>query len=187
MLNRILQIIAGLILSISCNTLLEEELPIIKDSPSFKLIDQNNFIYTDQEFLGKITVLDFMFTTCMGPCPIMSNNMRSLYEEYRENKRVQFVSITVDPQNDSQETLKDYSENQGVDDFRWKFLTGDINNIKSISEDGFLLFADNLPVGHSIKFILIDSKKRIRKYYNGMDLNEIQILKKDIKKLLVSK
>ena len=184
MLKTSLQITIALILSISCNTPLKDELPIIKDSPSFQLIDQDNGIYTDQEFLGKVTVLDFMFTACMGPCPIMSNNMRSLYEEYRENDKVQFVSITVDPQNDSQKILKNYSKNQGVDDFRWKFLTGEINNIKSICQDGFLLFADNLPVGHSIKFILIDNKKRIRKYYNGMDLNEMQILKKDIKKLL---
>ncbi len=184
MLNKILQIIIGLTLFISCNNTLKEELPIIKDSPSFQLTDQDNVLFTDQEFVGKITVLDFMFTRCMGPCPIMSNNMKNLYEEYRAIDRVQFVSITVDPQNDNQKSLKDYSKNQGVDDLRWKFLTGDINNIKSISQDGFLLFADNLPAGHSIKFILIDSKKRIRKYYNGMDLNEIQILKKDIERLL---
>ena len=64
-----------------------------------------------------------------------------------------------------------------------KFLTGEIDSIKTISQDGFLLFADDLPIGHSIKFVLIDDKKRIRKYYNGMDLSEIKILKKDIKKL----
>ncbi len=184
MLKNIFTILIGLFFFNSCDNLSKQELPIIKDSPIFQLTDQDNFIFTDKEFFGKITVLDFMFTQCMGPCPVMSNNMRNLYEEYRGNDMVQFVSITVDPQNDNQKILKNYSKNQGVNDLRWKFLTGNIDNIKSICQDGFLLFADNLPAGHSIKFILIDSKKRIRKYYNGMDLDEMQMLKKDIKNLL---
>ncbi len=183
MIERRYYIAIGLVLLISCNLNLQEELPVIKTTPSFQLIDQDNRAFTDKNFLGKITVLDFIFTTCMGPCPIMASNMKSLYEQYKKNDKIQFVSITVDPQYDNQKILKEYSENQGVSDSRWKFLTGEIDSIKTISHDGFLLFADDLPIGHSIKFVLIDDKKRIRKYYNGMDLSEIKILKKDIKKL----
>ena len=186
MFNKIIYVLTGLFLIISCNNPFKKELPIIKDSPIFQLVDQDNIIFTDQEFYGKITVLDFMFTQCMGPCPVMSNNMKTLYEDFRENPNVQFVSITVDPENDDQKILKDYSRIQGVDDSRWSFLTGNIDSIKNICQDGFLLFADNLPAGHSVKFILIDDKKRIRKYYNGMDLNEIRIIREDIKNLLAS-
>ncbi|HIC37539.1 MAG TPA: redoxin domain-containing protein, partial [Candidatus Marinimicrobia bacterium] len=73
------------------------DLPVIKDVPSFLFKTQDGESFSENELKGKITVLDFMFTTCAGPCPIMTNNMVHLYQDYTNVEEVQFVSITVDP------------------------------------------------------------------------------------------
>ena len=160
------------------------DIPIIKKVPDFSLINQNGDPFTDKDLKNKITVLDFFFTNCAGPCPIMTYNMKGLYNNFSNTDIVQFVSITVDPKNDNIDILKKYSEINGVHDLRWQFLTSDLNSIKSIKRDGFMLFADELPQGHAIKFILIDEKRNIRKYFDGTDNASLEILKKDVANLV---
>ena len=160
------------------------DLPVIKDVPSFLFKTQDGESFSENELKGKITVLDFMFTTCAGPCPIMTNNMVHLYQDYTNVEEVQFVSITVDPAVDNEEILKQYANANGVDDDRWQFLTSDIDAIKDLKKNGFMLYADELPRGHAIKFILIDPKGRIRKYYDGTDKASIAVLRNDLNNLV---
>ncbi|HIN02494.1 MAG TPA: SCO family protein [Candidatus Marinimicrobia bacterium] len=160
------------------------DLPVIKDVPSFLFKTQDGESFSENELKGKITVLDFMFTTCAGPCPIMTNNMAHLYQDYTNVEEVQFVSITVDPAVDNEEILKQYANANGVDDDRWQFLTSDIDAIKDLKKNGFMLYADELPRGHAIKFVLIDPKGRIRKYYDGTDKASIAVLRNDLNNLV---
>ena len=160
------------------------EIPIIKRVPSFNFTNQNGEPFDTSNFKSKITVLDFFFTNCPGPCPIMAYNMKTLYNDFSSTDAVQFVSITVDPINDSIEVLKNYAEINGVNDQRWQLLTSELSNIKSLKRDGFMLFADDLPQGHAIKFILIDENGNIRKYFDGTDEASLSVLKKDISHLV---
>ena len=106
--------------------------------------------------------------------------MRTLYNQYKLHSDLQFLSITVDPDYDTQEVLKLYADANGVYDMRWKFLRSNMEKIKTLSSDGFLFMADNLPAGHSVKFVLIDENGNIRQYYNGTDDASISILRKHI-------
>ena len=160
------------------------DIPIIKKVPNFNFINQNGKPFSDDHLKGKITVLDFFFTNCPGPCPIMTYNMKSLYNDFSNTEKVQFVSITVDPKNDNIEVLKNYAKINGITDERWQLLTSDLSNIKSLKREGFMLFADELPQGHAIKFILIDDDQNIRKYFDGTDEASLSILKKDISNLV---
>tara|TARA_B100001248_G_scaffold131583_1_gene98814 strand:- start:479 stop:1081 length:603 start_codon:yes stop_codon:yes gene_type:complete len=160
------------------------DIPIIKKVPNFNFINQNGESFSDNHLKGKITVLDFFFTNCPGPCPIMTYNMKSLYDDFSNSEEVQFVSITVDPKNDNIEVLKNYAKINGITDERWQLLTSDLSNIKSLKRGGFMLFADELPQGHAIKFILIDDNQNIRKYFDGTDEASLTILKKDISNLV---
>ena len=160
------------------------DLPIIKKVPNFNFINQNGESFSDNHLKGKITVIDFFFTNCPGPCPIMTYNMKSLYDDFSNSEEVQFVSITVDPKNDNIEVLKNYAKINGITDERWQLLTSDLSNIKSLKREGFMLFADELPQGHAIKFILIDDNQNIRKYFDGTDEASLTILKKDISNLV---
>ena len=160
------------------------DMPIIKKVPNFNFINQHGESFSDDDLKGKITVLDFFFTNCPGPCPIMTYNMKSLYDDFSNSKEVQFVSITVDPKNDNIEVLKNYAKINGITDERWQLLTSDLSNIKSLKREGFMLFADELPQGHAIKFILIDDNQNLRKYFDGTDEASLTILKKDITNLV---
>ena len=163
---------------------LSHSLKNIKQVPNFSLINQNGDSFTEKKLKNKISVLDFMFTNCPGPCPIMSNNMSELYKSYGNVDQVQFISITVDPENDNTSQLKKYAESYGVYDERWQFLTSEIEKIKTLKQEGFMLYAGELPQAHAIKFILIDEKGNIRQYYDGTDDASMAVLRKDINLLL---
>ena len=160
------------------------DIPIIKEVPGFSFTNQNGEKFSNNNFRDKVTILNFIFTSCTGPCPLMTSNMQKLYSNFKGTNEVQFVSVTVDPEVDTQERLKLEAEMIGVDNNQWQFLRSDLEEVKKLKRDGFMLFADNLPNGHSIKSILIDNVGNIRKYYDGTDIGSQEILKKDIVYLL---
>ena len=178
-----------LALGLGANWIIEKalnshDIPLIKPVPEFSFVNHKGKSFSNDNFQNKITVLDFMFTSCTGPCPLMTLNMSKLYEAFSNEREVQFVSITVDPTTDNQKKLDEYSDLIGVQDDRWHFLWSDLDSIKSLKREGFMLFADNLPQGHAIKFVLIDQNGNIRKYFDGTDDSSQEILKKDIVQLL---
>jgi len=182
-------LIIVLALGLGANWIIEKalnshDIPLIKPVPEFSFVNHKGKSFSNDNFQNKITVLDFMFTSCTGPCPLMALNMSKLYEAFSNEREVQFVSITVDPTTDDQKKLDEYSELIGVQDDRWHFLWSDLDSIKSLKREGFMLFADNLPQGHAIKFVLIDQNGNIRKYFDGTDDSSQEILKKDIVQLL---
>ena len=162
------------------------DIPYLKPVPDFSMINQEGESFSQDNLQGKITILDFMFTSCMGPCPLMTTNMSKLHKVFSNEPEIQFVSITVDPEVDNQQKLNEYSSLVGGDDGRWHFLWSDIDSIKNLKKNGFMLFADNLPEGHAIKFVLIDHKGAIRKYYDGTDDSSQEILKRDVAQLVKS-
>ncbi len=160
------------------------DIPVIKQVPDFTFHDQDGQLFNKTRLANKITVLDFMFTSCTGPCPLMSSNMATLYQEFQNVKEVQFVSVTVDPITDSEEALKEYAEFLGVNDDRWQFIRSDLESTKDLKQGGFMLYAGELPQGHAIKFILLDHKGNIRKYFDGTDDASQAVLRKDIATLV---
>jgi len=159
------------------------DIPVLGEVPAFDFIDSSNRHFGNNELHGKINVIDFFFTSCRGPCPIMSANMAELYQLFKDEKRIRFVSSSVDPEIDTPVILRDYASNFGVMDDRWIFLNGAIENVVLLSEQGFHLAAEGLPSMHSTKFILVDDKGRIRGYYSGTDDSSIKILIRDIHQL----
>ena len=134
--------------------------------------------------LGKINVVNFFFTSCQGPCPVMAGNMSVLYKAFEADDRVQLVSISVDPATDSLPLLREYAQRQGVTDNRWLFVRGEQADIIRISEEQFMLAADALPMMHSIKFVLVDELGQIRGYYTGTDSGSVDSLRADSKELV---
>ena len=125
-----------------------EEIPVwgqLHDFSFTNAVDEQPFGY--QQMLGKINVVDFIFTNCPGACPIMAVNMEDLYESYKGTDKVQFVSVSVDPGRDSVEALRQYAEDRGVTDSRWIFLRAPIDDVKALCEGQFMLAADELPMG----------------------------------------
>lgn len=102
--------------------------------PEFSLVDQNGEPAGAEIFDGRYTILDFIFTNCPFVCPGMNAQMARLHDLLR-GTGVRFVSITVDPQRDTPERLREYAGTLGADTSRWTFLTGSREATWSIARD----------------------------------------------------
>lgn len=159
--------------------------------PYWSFTNQFGEKVSQSDYDDRIYIVDFIFTTCPGICPIMSTQMSQLQFKLDKPglKEVPFISYTVNPANDSAEVLLAYGKEHGADFNRWTFLTGEKQKIYELGVYGYMVSTqeDALAEGgflHSEKFILVDWNHRIRGYYNGTDINEISILTDDIKILL---
>ncbi len=140
--------------------------------PNFTLINQNGDTVTESIIEGKITVVDFFFTSCPTICPIMKREMIRVYQEFQQNEKVVMLSHTIDPEHDTIEVLQDYSRRLGSDGKQWQFLTGERTYIYELAEKGYYstAMADSTEPGgfvHSGGLILIDEKKRVRGIFDG--------------------
>lgn len=152
--------------------------------PDFELFDQNGHRFTKENLKGKFTVATFIFTRCPSACPVMTSKMAELCARYQNGPDAQFISITVDPENDSQETLRRYAQAFDAIDGRWKFLRRDsLQAIVDLCEKGFRLAAENLPSGHPTKFIVIDANATIRAYYDYDDPKLIDLVALTLREL----
>lgn len=201
-MNKIIFFILSIcILFVSCNE--EPKLPIWGQKEFIEGIDQDtvyhtisywNFTNQDGDLLskgdyeGKVYVANFFFTRCPGICPTLTKNLKRVQSETRD-LNVSFLSHTVDPKNDTVGRLKWYCETKDLDNSNWNFVTGDQSSIYEMGVLSYLVpnSEDALAPGgflHSDKFILIDTKSRIRGMYSGTDSTEINQLIIDINTLL---
>lgn len=159
---------AGIIISKAGRSL--QVLPVLGDVPAFAFVEQSGRPFGLEDLKGRISVVNFFFTSCPGICPVMAARYSEMYDLYEGSDQLQLVSITVDPTRDSLPVLRQYAADHGVTDDRWVFLREpDMAAVIALSERGFMLAADSLPYGHSGKFALVDSKGQIRGYYSHDD------------------
>src|SRR5262245_18256439 len=118
---------------------------------------------------GKFVVVDFIFTNCAGPCPLMTEAMSKLQAAVKDADDVRLVSFSVDPERDTPEALAKYAERFGADKDRWLFLRAEMPEIREIAYDRLgLVGSREQPVIHSPKFALLDREGRVRGYYSPM-------------------
>jgi protein SCO1/2 len=140
--------------------------------PSFQLTNQQGQPFGSSQLTGRIWIADFIFTSCRGPCPIISTRMSELQKPLRDTD-VHLVSFTVDPDTDTPEVLRNYAEKLQAQPGRWDFLTGPKAALYDLSRNGFKLGvsdgseAEGVPV-HSTRLVLIDWQGVIRGYYDAL-------------------
>jgi len=161
-----------------------KELPEIGNIPQFEFTNSDGNIVTLDNLKGKVWVADFIFTTCTMACPMMTGNMNIVHKKFKKNDNVRLVSISVYPEFDTPEVLKNYASQYDADTEKWLFLTGKEDAVKDIIRDGFKIGDYEDIIFHSEKFALVDKKGIIRAYYNGMKSEDMKQLKKDIDVLL---
>lgn len=144
-------------------------LPTLGDVPQFTFTERSGEPFGRKDLMGKITVMDFIFTRCIGVCPVMADRIGDLYKRFESYPDVQFVSVSVDPDYDSLSVLQRYATDHGVTDNRWLFLRAPQDSVIALAEGGLKLPMSDLPQGHSSKFVLIDNNAEIRGYYASDD------------------
>ena len=157
----------------------------------FKFTNQNGKTITQKDYEGKIYVADFFFTTCESICPKMTANMVDVQKAILNNPKVMLLSHTVMPDVDSVSVLKKYALDKGIVDSKWNLVTGDKKDIYSIARKSYLAVKMGKPeelydMVHTENFILIDSKRRVRGFYDGTNREEVKKLIEDIQWLSVN-
>lgn len=162
----------------------KKTLPVLGNINNFILYDQNGNEFSEEDLLGNYWISDFIFTTCAGPCPVMSSQFQGFQEKYSDNSNLKLLSISVNPQYDTPNILQNYGERYSADFKKWNFLTGDVNEIHTLALESFKVGDAENPIFHSAFFILIDDQAQIRGYYNSTINEDINKMYSDINDLM---
>ncbi len=155
----------------------------------FSFINQNGKTITQKDYANKIYVADFFFTTCQTICPIMTSNMVDVQNAFLKNPKVMLLSHSVLPDQDSVAELKKYAIEKGVVDSKWNLVTGDKKEIYFLARKSYLIVKTGKPsemydMVHTENLVLVDTKRRIRGFYDGTKKEDITRLIGDINFLL---
>jgi protein SCO1/2 len=183
--RRQLLALGGAALAASCRS--ASDLPALGNVGSFSLRDQANRPVSAETLRGRVWAAAFFFTRCPSVCPRITRRMRDLQEQAgKDGVKLELVSFSVDPENDTPEVLSAYAKQYGANLETWRFLTGDLEVVRKTSEQGFKLAldgkptpgADHLGLFHGSHLVLVDRTGTIRGYYRTSEDSQMtQILK----------
>lgn len=154
----------------------------------FSFFDQDSNTIDKSSFQGKVYVTDFFFINCPTICPKVKAQMKRVYDHFEGNEKLMFLSHSIDTKHDSIPALKKFAEKLEVESNRWKFVTGDKNEIYSIATDYFSVAKEDesAPGGydHSGRLILVDENFMVRAFCDGTDAEDVDQFIIDIERLL---
>ena len=156
--------------------------------PEFSLTDQEGRPFGLKDLQGKVWVANFIATRSSGPDPILSSRFAELDSDFKKDERLRLISLTVDPQSDTPEALRDYARRFEAS-VRWSFLTGENQKIDKLVSTGFgLAERDSRSISrdgiHSTSFILVDANGTVRGHYDGTSNETVQRILTDVGSLL---
>ena len=158
--------------------------------PQFKFENQDKVSVNNDSYLGKVYAMNFFFSACPVQCPMVTNNLTVVHNEFKGNDQVMLVSVTLDPESDTPKRLKKYAvEGYGIDTKYWDFLRAGENYTFSFMNNSFFQPGakdekEQGGIGHSANVVLVDQEGRFRSWYDGREPDELEQLVTDIKTLL---
>lgn len=149
-------------------------IPEEDSAPAFELTDQDGNTRSLDALRGSIVLLDFIYTHCNGPCPVLTSARVQLQKKLPESirERLHFVSISLDAQRDTPADLRRYALDRGADLANWSFLTGEPAVVEEVLKRygvGVVRGSDGSDIQHVVVTFLIDPQGRITKRYFGLD------------------
>lgn len=157
--------------------------------PEFDYLNQDSIMISSKDLKGKIWVVDFFFTRCPTICPPMTFQMNRLTNATKDLKKyVQFLSFSIDPKNDTPTRLREYIKSKEITASNWQFLTGKEATTHLLAKEFFNGAERNDEIeggfGHTPYFALVDREGLVRGVYMGTDVEAVDQLNKDLRKLL---
>lgn len=147
----------------------------------FELTERSGRLVKSEELLGQPYVVSFFFTTCPSVCPRQNQKIKELQDQFRD-QGVRFLSISVDPETDSPEVLREYAARYGADKDQWLFLTGDLLYIRRIGGE---IFQQPVDKGfHTEKFVLVDAEGKIEGFYSWPESRQFEKLQTAIAEMI---
>lgn len=153
--------------------------------PAFELMNQNNEKVSDQSMRGKVYLVEFFFSRCPTICPVMNKNMKYI-QDHINRPDFGIISISIDPENDTAEVLKQHAKMVGATSPNWHFLTGDRAYIGRIADQFNIYVGDKEDeaesLNHSGMIALVDKEGNLRcrfdennspiLYYSGLNYED---------------
>ena len=164
-----------------------ERLPVIGAAPDFALTNQDGKRVSLADSNGTVRAVTFIYATCKDTCPLLTAKMALMQRKLGADfgKRVKFVSITVEPEIDTPEVLRDYAKKFDADPAGWSFLTGKSEEIQDVVRK-YGAFARRVKPGdvdHLFLTSLIDRKGMLRVQYLGYRFDADEMLR-DLQSLM---
>lgn len=157
------------------------DLPVFGNLPTFAFTNSQGMTVTSVDLQDKVAVINFFFTSCPGPCPTMTAELKHLQEKFSKKAPLVFMSVSVDSETDSVPKLAAYAERFNADLSRWHFVRGDAADvIKFGGPDGLALNGTNAPNLHTTRFVLIDKAGQVRGFFRSDDAAELLALQSAI-------
>ena len=156
---------------------------------NFSFLNQDSSLITQSVFDNKIHVANFIFTTCGSICPVMTNNLKIVGNQFLLDNSVVLLSYSVTPWLDKPYVLKNYKQKNSITNSNWHFLTGDRARIYKLASQSYFaeenigFSKDSSDFLHTEHVMLVDKTGRIRGVYNGTLILEMQQLAEDIRSL----
>lgn len=165
----------------------KSKLPTIDYVKEFSFYNQDGKLFDSHDVEGKVYVANYFFTTCHGICPNLMNHVKTVYDAYKGNDGVKFLSFTCQPENDSVPILKHYADSLKIDEKQWQFLTGNKLALYKTARESLHIDDPKNNVGkiedqflHSQFLALVDKSGKVRGVYDGLKQSEMEKLKDDI-------
>lgn len=141
--------------------------------PQFSLLDQSGATVNNTDLRGHVWIADFIFTSCPDVCPLLTEQLNALRKQLPSDAQLEFMSFSVDPEHDTPERLRAFAAQHGGNVPNWHFLTGPIDQVKSVVTNGFKQAMDAEPVAegkprnvlHGTHFVLVDPQGEIRGFF----------------------
>jgi protein SCO1/2 len=150
----------------------------------FELIERSGKVVKSEDLLGQPYVVSFFFSTCPSICIQQNQKLKELQDQF-QGEGVRFVAISVDPETDTPERLREYAARFGADENQWLFMTGDLTYIRRIGAEIYRQPVDKK--FHSERFVLVDSKGEIEGFYSWPEKLQFEKLQQVIRSMLSGK
>lgn len=143
----------------------------VRKVPAFRGVDQSGKAFDSEQLRGKWWIGSFFFTSCETICPMINTVVTDLQKKW--SSTVSFVSVTTDPENDTQKVLAAYAKEYGVRDGVWFLVRMPMDSMMVLAESGMGVMKPVTPAGHSTRLVLVDDKMQVRDYFDGTDSAEV--------------
>ncbi|GMV19364.1 MAG: SCO family protein [Polyangiaceae bacterium] len=162
-----------------------EEPKVLYPAGQFSLTDQSGARFGTEELRGKTWIAAFFFTRCPTVCPKITKRMKELQATAKAKRvPVHFVSISVDPENDTPPVLTEYAQKNQLDTGSWTLLTGDYDTVKKTVLEGFKVAlegkadssAEDYGIMHGSHLLLVDKNGQIRGYYKTSEDHDMKMI-----------
>ncbi|MEM7135580.1 MAG: SCO family protein [Myxococcota bacterium] len=185
-------VVAAALVAVGC-TKKAEPPPVLSQIGAFSLIDQNAEPFEQSALEGRLWVADFIFTHCKSSCPRLTGHMKGLQTRLGDVPDVEFLSVSVDPRNDTPEVIKAYMTDNDLPEVNWRFVTGEQDVIVDVVRNGFKVGlaegdgkSGSEAVMHSNHFVLVDDRAQVRGYYRANN-DGIAELERDLRFLAANR